>query len=293
MNKLIRFCLLILVSIISFSYLNAQDITKYFPGNNEIPKWNRSGEMRTFANDKLWEYIDGGAENYYLYGFKKVITCDFKNSSKQIVLDIYEMGDPKNTFGIYASERDPRYNFLKVGVQGYLEGTSLNFWKGNCYVKITTFDKSAETKEALKQFGKAVEKKIPGSSSDPAFLNYFPKSNLISNSGRYFSKDILGHSFLNNGFVSEYKDGKNKYRVFLLDAGNIKSAQSSFTSYKNFITQAKGFEKSLKDIGNESFSGKESSKKIVVFYNSKMMGGTIGLDDEAKAIKILQEISKK
>ena len=272
---------------------SAQDVMKIFPGNTEVPNWTKSGEARTFVGDKLWEYIDGGAENYYLYGFKKVVTMDYKNQKKQLVVDIYEMRDPKNTFGIYSYERASKYNFVKVGVQGYQEGTTLTFWKGNYYVKVIAYDKSAETKSALMTFGKAIEKKISGNFTEPAFLSNFPKSNLIANSQKYFAKDILGHSFLYNGFISEYKEGSDKIRIFLIDAGNVKSAQNFYTAYKNYVTGAKSFEKEIKNVGNGCFSGKESSKKLFVFYNAKLMGGIIGISDEAKATKIMQEIVKK
>jgi hypothetical protein len=285
-NYFIFFLLIFVFSCSSFS----QDVSKFFPNNGEVSGWNRSGQIRAFAGDILWEYIDGGAEVYYIYGFKKVTTCDFKNQNKQIVIDIYEMKDAVNAFGIYSSERDPKYNYLKIGVQGYLEGTALNFWKSSYYIKITTFDKTPETKTALQNLAKAVDKKITGSSAEPDFLKYFPKNGMVNNSTKYFAKDILGHSFLYNGFMADYKD---KSKIFILNAGNIKSAQNFFTAYKNYMNQSKAFEKDLKDIGNGAFSGKDAGRKVYVFYNSKMMGGVLSLNDESKAVKILQELSKK
>ena len=293
MKKIFRLFLILIIFKINGSLIYADDINKLFPSNNEIPNWIRSGEMRTFIGDKLWEYIDGGAENYYIYGFKRVVTCDYKNSNKQIVVDIYDMKDPKNTFGIYSTERDPGYNFMKIGVQGYLEGTTLNFWKGNYYIKIITFDKSKEIKNILESFAKLIDKKITGKYAEPDFVKYFPKSNLVTNSVKYFPKDILGHSFMFNGFIADYKDGKDNFRVFMLDAGNQKTAQNIFMNYKNFINKAKSFEKDLKGIGIDGFIGSDTKRRVFTFYNSKLMAGVIGFDNEPKAIKLLKEIADK
>ncbi len=283
--------LLLVVSLFPlFSY--AQDVSKIYPANNQLKGWYKSGKARVFAGEKLYEYIDGAAETYHPYGFKKVTTQDYKNGDKQVVVDIYEFKDPKNTFGIYSIERDAKYNFIPVGVQGYIEGTALNFWKGNFYVKLVTFSKK-NVKEDLTAFAKEIDKKIIGKSGEPDAVKLFPKKNMIASSIKYFAKDMLGHSFFYNGYLADYVNGKEKYQVFILDAGNQKSAQNYFTAYKNYIQQSKGFEKDLTGIGSAAFTGKALHKKVFAFYNSKIMGGVTGSTDEAKATVILRELSKK
>lgn len=287
-----KFKILFLLLISSFIFAQ-QDALKLFPNNGEINGWNRSGEIRQFVGEKLWEYIDGGAEFYHIYGFKKVLTCDYKNQTKQIVVDIYEMKDPKNAFGIYAYERDPKYKFINIGVQGYTSDLSLNFWKGSFYIKLSVFDKSADSKNALLSFAKIVEKKITGTFTTPTFAGFFPKQNLIENSVKYFPKDILGNSFLYNGFVAEYKSKKNSFKAFILEANDPKTAQNFLIQYKNYLTKKKTFEKDLNNLGSGAFMGKDNGKKLVVFYNQKICSGVIGEDDENKAINILNEINKK
>jgi len=103
----------------------------------------------------------------------------------------------------------------------------------------------------------------------------------------------MGHSFFYNGYLADYIEGKNKYQIFILDAGNLKSAQNIYTAYKNYVTNSKGFEKDISGIGSAAFSGKAVRKKVFVFYNSKIMAGVSGLDDEKKALDILKELASK
>jgi hypothetical protein len=282
----------ILLFFIAINIVWSQDVSKLFPANNEIKGWAKSGNSRVFAGDKLWEYIDGAAETYYPFGFKKVTTQDYKSGDKQLVVDIYEFKDPKNTFGIYSLERDAKYNFVSVGVQGYLEGTTLNFWKGNYYIKLVTFSKK-NIKDDLLGFAKSIEKKITGKFGNPDAVKLFPKKNFQINSVKYFVKDLMGHSFFYNGYLADYTEGKGKYQVFILDAGNQKTAQNFYTAYKNYVTQSKGFGKDLAGIGLAAFSGKAVRKNVVAFYNAKIMGGVIGFSDDKKALDILKELSKK
>ena len=87
------------------------------PESNEAAGWTRGEEIRFFDADNLYEFINGAAENFLIYGFKKVVTADYDNAEQpsQIVVEIYQMADPRNTFGIYASERNTSSTFKPIG----------------------------------------------------------------------------------------------------------------------------------------------------------------------------------
>lgn len=283
---------LVTLIIFTVNLLFSQNVIKLLPNNDEIKGWKKSGDYRIFEGEKLYEYIDGAAETYHPYGFIKVITQDYKNGDKQIVVDIYEFSNSKNTFGIYSIERDPKYNFINIGNQGYFEGTTLNFWKGNYYVKLVSFSKG-KYKEDLQSFAKIIDTKITSKDKLPVILSFFPNENLIKNSEKYFTKDMLGHRFFYNGYTAEYTDGKDNYKIFILDAGNQKNAQNLFVSYKNYINQSKGFNKEIDNLGLGAFTGKAIGKKVFAFYNKKIMAGVIGLNDDNKALRILKELNNK
>jgi hypothetical protein len=279
--------------LVLFAFIaNAQEALKYLPNDNEVKGWKKDGSARQFAGEKLYEYINGAAETYHPYNFKVVVTQDYKNKDKSLVVDIYEFSDPQNCFGIYSIERDANYNFINMGVQGYIEGNALSFWKGKYYIKIVTFGKT-NVKEDITAFAKIVDTKIVGTFKEPDAVNLFPKNNLIKNSIKYFAQDMMGYSFFRNGFIADYTEGKNKYQVFLFDASKSKNAKQLYTAYKSTITQSKGFEKDLTDIGTEAFVGKSVRKNVVSFYNDNIMAGVVNHPDTEKAKNILKGMNNK
>ena len=117
-----------------------ESMKKYIPAAGES-EWTVTDDPRYFVADNLWEYIDGGAEGYLVFGFKAVLAADIKNntSGQENTLDIYNMGTPKNSFGIYSAERSYDADYIDVGVEGYLSGNTLNFYLGSVLCKADLF----------------------------------------------------------------------------------------------------------------------------------------------------------
>jgi len=111
------------------------------PANDEVPGWTVTRAARSFTADNLWELINGAADGFVTYGVQEVVTADYTQAGTgyQAVIETYQMKDALNAFGKYAEERNPDYRFIPVGNEGYSGGTSVNFWAGQYYVKITTF----------------------------------------------------------------------------------------------------------------------------------------------------------
>ena len=59
-----------------------------------VPGWEQSGTKREYTADNLYEYMDGNAESYLLYGFVRMqgITCI--SGEKKFVIDVSEMEVP-------------------------------------------------------------------------------------------------------------------------------------------------------------------------------------------------------
>ncbi len=273
--------------------LYAQNLVSLLPADNQVPGWLRSSNPRTYRANNLWEYIDGAADGYLVYSFQQVVTADYKNGKTQVVIDIYEMNDALNAFGIYSVERMPNYHFVNVGVQGYLEGSALNFWKGKYYVKVVAFEVSERVKEALVALGKAVVKNISGKFSEPRFLRNFPAKNLLANSIKYIAKDVLGHSFLANGFTAEYTIGGKKVTMFLIESPDQDATKKSFDAFKKHLSQSGKIEP-ITNLGKEAFAGQDSYYgKAIVFYDARVMGGVLSVSDNQVGIKLLREVAAK
>jgi hypothetical protein len=225
-----------------------------------LPGWTRSGDVRFFGPGNLWEYINGAAEGYLSYNFQEVVTAEYSNPEKQSqsVIDVYRMEDPLNAFGIYTQELNPDSEFHKIGVEGYVGGTALNFWSGSHYVKITVFQESEELKQVMTQFAQLMSRKMGDPGAEPAEAAYFPRANLISHSIRYLSRDVLGQTYLNNAFEARYKEGGGEFKLLIVSLPGSDQAQEALAQYRQFIAASGSVQQDMKSPADGGFSGKDS-----------------------------------
>lgn len=228
------------------------------PEADAVGGWSLDGEPRFFTADNLWEFINGAAEGYLLYGFEEVITSDYANeeSGQSAVIDIYRMQDPLHAFGMYCQERNPDYEFLGIGGGGYLTGTALNFWHGQYYVKMTVFEESDELKAELQKLADAVASKVDHPSTEPAEVNLFPTENQKPYTIQFLPRDVLGQSYLSNAFEAQYEAEGKEYKIVVAMMDGPDAAKEGLAKYKEFLSRAET--KDLEGLGDEGFVGEDS-----------------------------------
>ncbi|MCK4965690.1 hypothetical protein KAS50_01590, partial [bacterium] len=239
---------------------NQQLIYSLLPEKNEVAGMQLKEDPRFFQAENLWELINGAAEGYLVYGFQEMITSVFINESsqKEVVVEIYQMKNNVNGFGIYSSERYPDYTFLNIGAQGYGGNMVFNFWKDKYYVKLLGFDGTLEETNIMKDIAKIIDSKIQEEENIPEFIRRFPRTGLIQNSEKYISKDFLGHAFLKNSFIADYNIENTEVKFFFIDCADVQEAQTSYNRYKDFIGTTGKVDSKLSDLGDEGFVGKDS-----------------------------------
>lgn len=167
----------------------------YLPTGNAAPGWARDGEPLEYEGEDLYIYIDGGAEIYQEYGFRRVILQDYKNAAgKAVSLEIFEMETPAAAYGIFTFKRSGSGKGIPLGAGAELEAYYLNFWKGRFLVTLTGFDEAPETIDGLLAVGGIVDSKIRDGGGTPGLVAALPEKGLRPGSVRYL-KGLIG---LNN-----------------------------------------------------------------------------------------------
>jgi hypothetical protein len=238
----------------------AQKLMALLPDNNAVPGWTRGAEVRGFGPDTLYEFIDGAADNFLIYGFEQVVTAEYNNAQKpsQAVMEIYQMKDPRNAFGIYASERNPDSEFKTIGAEGYVGGTALNFWSGPYYVKITVFQESADLKQEMAKLADCVSKKIGSAGVVLSEIHSFPSADQVPHSVRFLAKDVLGQTFFKEGFEAKYKRSGNESKIVIAIPGDAAAAKDAIDKYKQFIATGGKVTREISAPGDGGFVGKDS-----------------------------------
>jgi hypothetical protein len=237
----------------------AEKLAALLPDDNAAAGWARGPEVRSFGPDNLYEFIDGAADNFLIYGFQQVVTAEYNNPQKaQAVLEIYQMQDPRNAFGVYASERNADSEFKKIGAEGYVGGTALNFWSGPYYVKITVFQESADIKQVMIALAEGVAKKIGSTDAIPAEIASFPSADQVPHSVRFLAKDVLGQIYLKEGFEAKYKKGANESKLVIALPGDEAVAKEALVKYKQYTATSGKVAREITTPGDGGFVGKDS-----------------------------------
>jgi hypothetical protein len=175
------------------------------PSCNLVPGWTQSGAARTYDADNLFEYMDGNAEGYVIYGFQKMqgVTC--QKGGVTFVVDISEMGDADSSYGMFTANRDLRQPAYSVGAGGQLVPRRLIFTKGKFYTEIAANPEGDHT-PALKEWAAALDKTVEGGNAVPPALAWFSSDR--QQSLRLIPESVLGLRLLKRGYMAQYDYGK-------------------------------------------------------------------------------------
>lgn len=203
-----------------------------------LPKaedWKYSEEPQNFIPGNLYEYINGAAEIYLAYDFKELIVGQYEKDKEaeeaSLSIEIYDMGNEKNSFGIYSAERFSESQFISIGNQGYLEEGTLNFVVGRYYIKLLCFDCGEKSDEVLKSFSNKIVKRVKDRGQFPPVLSHFPQEGLVQNTEKYILRNFMGYSFLHDGYVASYQLKDQEFDCFIIEGKNEEDAQKMLKQY--------------------------------------------------------------
>jgi len=174
------------------------DLSGFIPSPAQIPGWSGKGESQRFSGDDLYIYIDGGAEIFNEYGFRRVLAQDFEHKDgRGVTLEIYEMTDPVAAFGIYSFQASGKGRPAGLGTDGEIEEYYLRFWKGPYLVAVTGYDSSGQARENLLEgvlaVARAADARMKQAAPRPAFCRDLPAD--WTGPGFKYLRGVLG---LNN-----------------------------------------------------------------------------------------------
>jgi hypothetical protein len=220
-----RIMLLLAVGFISTASI-AQDIV--FP---QLNGYKIRSDYPVYLPDNLWDFINGAADNYLANGFVDLHVAEYKKGKAVIKAEIYRHSSNTLAFGIYSSERSPSFTFTDLGAQGYITDGSINFFKGNYYVKIRTYSKKEKILQAEETLAKRIAGMLTGEATMPEMLSLFPAQGKKANEETFINESVLGHSFLNKAFKAAYQIGSDEFSIFISDAGSPEAAKKTAETF--------------------------------------------------------------
>ena len=288
----------------------AVPLESLIPKRNLPKEWTLIHGPQPYNKKTLFEHINGQAELFLQYGFQKSVFAIYQNkerSENQLEIDIYDMGNIVQAFGVFSRFRneDRPGGF---GLESYLNDHTALFYKSKYFVLLYATESNPES---LRQFSKLISSKIFDPSPPLKVLSYFPRNGLKSGSIQYFPEGLLGHRFLKKGFRATYieeaeakveAEAKDKgetrgkeFHLFLAVFKDPQEATNALKVYKEDLSK-KG-ETSLENriqFGTSVLEGEDPYQgKTIVLQKRFYLLGVVGFGKEEDVVNLLKEFAEK
>lgn len=249
-----------------------------------VPGWQQQGPARTYVADNLFDYMNGNAEGYLIYGFVRMqgVTC--KSGDVSILIDVSEMADAESAYGIFAANRDPRRPTEKIGMGGQVRPRRAIFAKDKCYIELAANPEGDHT-AALRAFVAEMEKRISGQTALPETIGWFPTDKLVPESIRLIPQSVLGMRALRRGYVAEYEFGK----AFVVAESSPDAASAALAKVKERIGETESAQIADEAIqANSRYLG-----RLCFFRKGRYLGGYANLTETADALALSSALAAR
>jgi hypothetical protein len=153
----------------------------------------------------------------------------------------------------------PTRSFLRSGPRVTSGGMVLNFWSGPYYVKVTVSEENPELKPEMLKLAESLSGKFDVGGSGLAEAGFFPSEKMLPHSLRYLPKDVLGQTYLINGFEARYIEGNSESKMIIATLADSDIAKEALAKYRQFIAASGKVQQDLTAPGGGGFSGKDSN----------------------------------
>jgi hypothetical protein len=114
------------------------------------PGWAKSGPLRTFTGQDLFNQIDGGAELFLEFGFAKLRLQTYARDKAELTLNAYEMESAASALGVYLMKMGKETPFPEIGARNSCEEIQLTILKGRYFIQVDNLGEvPAATAEAV------------------------------------------------------------------------------------------------------------------------------------------------
>jgi hypothetical protein len=216
------------------------DLTQLLPASSSLDGLNVADGPANYLSDTLYEYMDGAAPRYLVYGFRELVHVRYElegDPLASVTLDILDMGSKLGAFGIYRSGMPAGAVLQDWGAEGHRSGTVAEAWKDRIYVQGVADDDRTALISVLDRLMSLVCREVAGDTSLPTILASLPPDGLVPQSERYVAADLLGHAFLPGGLRATYDIEGHEAELFFSDLGSEEVATEAMASLRDFQSE--------------------------------------------------------
>ncbi|MDR1673621.1 MAG: hypothetical protein LBS09_09220 [Bacteroidales bacterium] len=256
----------------------------------------RISERLDYTQDNLYDYINGAAEMYLSYGLVGMRGCRYTAENlPDITVEIYEMTESRNAFGVYTQSRDRDEHTYGQGSLTYPEASL--FWKDRYFAVISAPKATPESAAAIRFLAETTDKAIPQKGKLPAIVGLLPTEKLADGGTLYFHHYIWLNAYF---FIADFnllnidgqtdavlaKYGTPEQRTYLLLV-EYPDGTATEEAYRQFM------QRYAPEAGNGKSIRLEDGTWFVGWHNGNRLGAIFNSPSKDDAENLFQAIISK
>ena len=246
----------------------------------------RTSELLDFNDETLFEYINGGAEMYLSYGLKGMKGRVYSAENlPDVTIEIYEMTEAKNAFGVFTQTRDKEEYTYGQGSQTHRD--AVLFWKDRYFVIVNTMKVTPESEKAVHSLAAQIGKSIVDNGRIPEIVGYLPAEGLATAGYLYFHHyiwlnayyfiadfNILNINEHTDAVLAKYGTPENRLYLLLVEYPDKETTQKAYTQFKQKFVPEDTDNKAILLEDNKWFMTWMKDNKVGAIFNGETREAT-------------------
>jgi len=142
--------------------------------------WRPISTVREYAGDSLFDYFSQDASIYQEYGCRRVRVQDYVNDAgDEVRVEAFETATPDGAYGLFSLKTRPGGEIIEVGVDGWQERFTLDFWRGNWQVSLKARKITGSSVKRLDFLAVSVDQGLQGKGDRPRLMALLPERDLL------------------------------------------------------------------------------------------------------------------
>lgn len=254
-------------------------------------------EPEVYTEDNLYEKINGKAPMYIDTGFVQLTSQMFapeENTEEIIEISLYDMGNARNAFSIYSTQRRVGSDPIEGLPFSYKTENAAYMVLGENYAEIVSYTGTqaglntvtSTAKEMHKALGVDIQEEL-------SELKILSAPELITDSIQLNKNSAFGFADFSNVFTADFDMDGNRLTGFITITRNKEAASELSGKYKQFLLENEATEISAAEDIPNSFAVDLFGFTEIVFYFDDVLCGVHQADDRETAVSLAETFYKR
>lgn len=177
------------------------------PGDDFSPGWKSAGKPSVFIEADLFNHIDGGADIFLEFGFKRVLVQRYARAGTEIAVEIYEMAGPESALGIYLMKCGRETPFPGIPARNSSETAQFTILKGRTFIQVDNFGEDKAAVSAMTALARTILAQVADEPIDPRLAALLPADKKIAGSERLIRGPVALQPFFTFGEGDIFRQG--------------------------------------------------------------------------------------